>query len=173
MTTEQDPQKALEYFWERMYIEPLFPDEDLTLLECERLSNRMCEDHGVKAPLIIRGRGTISRSFDVEITGGPSKRRLFLPFIQLPKGGRRAIDVLHECCHFLKHKYDHECSHHGPVFVRLLIDEIVKYNNEISREWLEEKADFIGLKYCVLDPLKIDKVGCFNGSCTGCMRIHI
>lgn len=173
-----DPQQNLEYIWESICIDPELSGEELGLDECEKIARSICKRHGVSMPLVIACKRRVARSFDISFSRKVrgSKNDLIRHMIALPKGTRNLVTVVHECCHFLKHAYDDGCSHHGPLFVRLMIDEISRLrgkNRKLTKNALEESAEKAGLVFCFRRSLYNNrKRGCRSRSCTECMRMY-
>lgn len=172
---ESDPQQDLEYTWEAVCIEPELPGGIMSLDACEKIAKRICRRHRVAAPLLLAGRkGSDARSLDFYFQVG--KRNKIVHVIQLPREARNLVTVVHECCHFLKHHYDEGSSHHGPVFVRLMIDEISRIgrkNPRLSKRHLVISARAAGLVVCDARRFNYNKeAGHLSRSCTECMRMY-
>ncbi len=177
---ENDPQRKKEYDWEACAIEPYFPMEDLPLSICEKIAKTICKRHGISAPLLLAGESNLNAK-SVDMHFKKNRRTRIRHVIQLPKGYRNFVTLVHECCHFLKHELDDGASHHGPLFVRLMIDEIAHYgafkSKALSKKTLEDSAMEDGLLFCERDKFRQrliynkKKRGSMPKACTECMRM--
>jgi len=124
MARARDSQRSKVYAWERAHV----PDFDgkgtykLTLRQCEIMINRVWADYrpGEHAPRVADGRGCSNAK------GGRWR-------ITLPRWARTVPIVLHELAHPLT---PHPAAPHGPEFVRLFIDLLVRYDEGDKAELL-------------------------------------
>lgn len=124
MAKARDSQRSKVYAWERAHV----PDFDgkqsykLTLRQCEIMINRVWADYRPTEtpPRVADGRGCSNAK------GGRWR-------ITLPRWARTVPIVLHELAHPLTRS---DLPAHGPEFVRLFIDLLVRYNEGDKAELL-------------------------------------
>lgn len=125
--SSRDTQRSKVYRWERRWVLG-WDGPEMTLDECRALVERVLKAFGGRSfPRIADGRGT-------RIARGSRYR------ISLPRWARRRPIVLHEVAHALLPRGISMLGGfgvipgHGPEFVRLFIELLVRYNGEDRRE---------------------------------------
>jgi len=136
-----DPQKKKLYAWEEYLHDHLeIVEESLSIVECRKIIREMCEDFAIIPPKVIIGKK------EYAMASGDGK------LIELPKWFLEELSSIHEACHVIAFSIAPQENHHGPTFVRLMIDFIKKrWASEITLKRLEDLA----LKH----NLKIAKLG--------------
>lgn len=153
MKRNRDNQRQRVYDWEKVHIWPIdHPDywnrydekPDLTLKQCQELVNFVWNDYITNKsnredpPRVKPARGCYSWGSGTVIRLTPSCQFLHM--------------VLHELTHCFQAivpSMDNRIAWHGPEFVRLYIDLIVKYTSSANEEFLvstaiERKIDVAG-----------------------------
>jgi len=132
----RDSQRSRVYRWEREW---LLEGPEMTLDECRALVEKVCRAFGRDAfPRLKDGRGT-------------RRAKATIGCISLPRWARRPQIVLHETAHTLLPRIvsvnggHYFLPPHGPEFVRLLIELLVRYHNE-DRSELTRLARKEGIK---------------------------
>lgn len=142
----RDQQRSHVYAWERAHIADFYTI-DLTLEECRTLIEKVCADYQKSVPLVTDGRGTRRAHGNAQC-------------INLPQWARSTPIVLHELAHCILNGKMRSGTYagHGPEFMRLFLDLLVKYAKLPARE-LRASATKAGLKVAPLAacPRPIDR----------------
>lgn len=141
----EDKQQYLVYEWEREYVY-ILEREFMSSEECREYIDRLCKDYNIK-PLGVK------ISFKKNITYfEPRKWR-----IVIGENGRSRQVLLHEFGHVIDLLTTGGIEHHGPSFVRIVMELYNKYL-EIPFEYLYSKANKMGVSYLSREDLKNKRI---------------
>lgn len=139
MNRPRDSQRAKVYAWEGTWVPGVDTSADaqgyLTLEECRKLAEKVAFDYG---------------SWPIPVADGRGRRRAggFPTGISMPRWSRQTPIVLHEVAHTLTFRHFRwgKVAGHGPEFVRLYIELLVRYMDEAGRVSLCRDARIAGLE---------------------------
>ena len=140
----RDTQRSKVYKWERRWITTA---PEMTLAECEALTNRIAKFYRIRPPWVTDGRGC--------------RRALYFHNdnnIALPVWSRQPIVVCHEMAHSIVGKRFGRTASHGREFVGVAMYLYKRYckidEAEMVRRANEMNIDFISPRNCT--PKKVN-----------------